>query len=57
VCAADLRREFEFLLVNDEMAPDWSDHELVMIMSRLDKAVSNVVHHRTHAVPEGVEVH
>jgi hypothetical protein len=55
VVAADLRAELEFLLTHDASAPDWSNHELTMILRRFDKAVSNVVHHRGHAIPEGIE--
>jgi hypothetical protein len=48
VCVADLRAEFEFLLTNDATAPDWTGHELAMILGRFDRAVLNVVHRRAH---------
>jgi hypothetical protein len=57
VCVADLRAEFEYLLTHDATSPDWTRHELCMIRARFDRAVLNVVHHRTHAAADGVEVH
>jgi hypothetical protein len=51
---ADLRAELEFLLINDDTAPDWSGHELAMILRRFDRAALNVVHHRTHQQPDRI---
>jgi hypothetical protein len=54
VCAADLRQELEYLLINDASAPDWTAHELAMILGRFDRALLNVVHHRTHQQPDRI---
>jgi hypothetical protein len=48
VHVANLREEFEFLLTHDDTAPDWTGHELAMILGRFDRAVQNVCHHRYH---------
>jgi hypothetical protein len=51
VNASRLRAEFLYLLTHDETDPDWSRHELAMILRRFDKAIQNTCHHRDHHRP------